>query len=98
MSHDARLKIEKITTTMLELEREREALTEKLKQNILNILDDDLLLTNDYDTLIGGLLSLQHVLKQDDADSKKRHDLWKKEGIAYFMSQKKMGKKAKEKN
>lgn len=89
MSQLKRQKLERINAQIIKLEHEKKILKENIKQDIVNLLDDRLLLNSDFETLIGGVLSIQKVLLNANDTSQKQMDLWKKEGIQYCQKNKK---------
>ncbi len=92
MSQSALTKITKINEQILELEKERNLIREKLNHTILDIINHHLFKEIDFDTLIGGILSIQKTFVIDDAASNKQKELWKKEGSAYQKSRIKLTK------
>lgn len=82
-------KLEKLNAHIQKLEHEKKVLTDNLKKSLLNILNDDFILKCDFETLVGGMLSVKVTLNESTDDSKKVKGNWKKEGVQYFQKNKK---------
>lgn len=82
-------KLEKLNAHIQKLEHEKKVLTENLKKYLLNILNDDFILKCDFETLVGGMLSVKATLNENLESSKKVKEGWKREGIEYFQKNKK---------
>jgi hypothetical protein len=83
------LRIETITTQIEKLNQERAHLTETLNGEITNLLKQKNALSFDFETLVGGLLSIIDVLKKEDETTLNQKQTWKKDGKNYLGSNKK---------
>ncbi len=89
MSQITLQKLEKLNAQIQKLEHEKKVLTENLKKSLLNILNDDFIISYDFETLVGGMLSVKAILNESTEASKKVKESWKKEGVQYFQKNKK---------
>lgn len=82
-------KLEKLNAHIQKLEHEKTVLKENLKKSLLKILNDDFILNCDFETLLGGILSVKVTLNENSESSKKVKENWKQEGIQYFQKSRK---------
>lgn len=87
------LKLAKINAQIMELESERNSLKDNLNKTILDLLNQQSTLTTDFETLIGGIITIQKTLPKNDEASQKQKEVWKNEGLSYYKSNKKSVKK-----
>ncbi len=89
MSHNALIKLTKINAHIQELEKERKVIREKLNHTLLELINKNSFTDIDFETLMGGILSIQKTIMMDDAQSNKQKEVWKKEGYSYQVARKK---------
>lgn len=82
-------KIEKLNAQIQKLENDKKILKENLKKSLLKMVDDDFILNCDFETLVGGILSVKTMINEHSEASKKVKENWKKEGAQYFQKSKK---------
>jgi hypothetical protein len=88
-------KIESLANQIEKLKQEHALLTESLAVEITKLLNKKNALSHDFETLIGGIVSVIDTLKKDDEAALSQKQLWKKNGKSYFELNKK-GKAPKE--
>lgn len=72
--------IDDINITIEKLLQERKKLTEDLTKDLVTWLMKKNALAHDYDTLIGGIISVLTVIESNDGSSIAQRESWKKEG------------------
>ena len=73
-------RIEDINQSIEKLLQERNQLTENLTKDLVTWLMKKNALAHDYDTLIGGILSVLTLIESNDNASIAQKETWKKEG------------------
>jgi hypothetical protein len=73
-------RIEDINQSIEKLLQERNQLTEDLTKDLVTWLMKKNALAHDYDTLIGGIISVLTVIETNDGASIAQKEIWKKEG------------------
>ena len=73
-------RIDDINVTIEKLLQERNQLTEDLTKDLVTWLMKKNALAHDYDTLIGGIISVLTVIESNDGTSISQKEIWKKEG------------------
>lgn len=76
----AHARIDDINETIEKLLQERKKITEELTKELVAWLMKKDALSHDYDTLIGGILSVLTVIECNDDVSKSQKEAWKKDG------------------
>jgi hypothetical protein len=92
MSQNDLIKLTRINAQIQDLEQERTVLRDKLNHTLLDILNQHEYTKIDFETLIGGILSIKKTFYSDDESSNKTKSLWKKEGVNYQTARKKSTK------
>lgn len=92
MSHNALMKLAKINAHIHELEQERKVIRDKLNHTLLELITQKEFFEIDFETLIGGILSIKKTFYNDDESSNKTKSLWKKEGASYQTARRKSTK------
>ncbi len=90
MSQLTHQKLEKLNAQIQKLEHEKKVLKENLKKSLLNILNDDFMLSCDFETLAGGILSVKATLTEHSEASKKVKEGWKNQGVQHLQKRKKV--------
>ena len=76
----AHSRLDDINEAIEKLLQERKKITENMTQDLVNWLMKKEDLVHDYDTLVGGFLSILTVIQRNDDASKEQLEIWKKEG------------------
>ena len=92
MSQNDLIKLTRINAQIQDLEQERKILRDKLNHTLLDILNQNEYTKIDFETLIGGILSIKKTFYSDDDSSNKTKSLWKKEGASYQTARRKSTK------
>ena len=82
-------KIESLASQIEKMSQEKTLLKESLSVEITKLLNQKNAMSHDFETLVGGIISVIDTLKKDDRDSTDQKQNWKKVGAGYFGPRKK---------
>jgi hypothetical protein len=93
MAQKILLRIAEISNQIEKLSNEQSLLKARLKESlshdIMKLLNQKNALHDDFETLVGGILSVIDTLKKEDSDAIQHKNNWKKMGSNYLRSDKK---------
>jgi len=93
MAQKILLRIAEISNQIEKLSNEQSLLKARLKESlshdIMKLLNQKNALNYDFETLVGGILSVIDTLKKEDSDAIQHKNNWKKMGSNYLRSDKK---------
>lgn len=85
-------RIDMLNTQIEKLKIKKQQLTNDLSNEVIVLLKQRNALSYDFETLIGGLLSVLDTLKNNDDASINQKQIWKKNGGSHFRSTKRTKK------